>query len=80
LRYEFDKSMAAGTVALIGWLALVSLVVIIFAAAFLSLAGIGPTTAHRHLHRGAWEYADAHHGCRHNGGDQGWSFRGVSLS
>lgn len=29
LRYEFDKSMAAGTVALIGWLALVSLVVII---------------------------------------------------
>ena len=27
LRYEFDKSMAAGAVALVGWLALISVVV-----------------------------------------------------
>ena len=30
LRYEFDKSMAAGPIALIGWLALLSLVIIAF--------------------------------------------------
>ena len=29
LRYQFDKSMAAGPIALIGWLAVISLVVIL---------------------------------------------------
>lgn len=36
LRYEFDKSMAGGAIALIGWLALISLIVIILAGLFLS--------------------------------------------
>ncbi len=35
LRYAFDKSMAGGSVALIGWLAVISLIVILIAAAFL---------------------------------------------
>ena len=33
LRYEFDKSMAAGPIALVGWLSLVTLAVILTAAA-----------------------------------------------
>ena len=41
LRYEFDKSMAAGPIALIGWLAVISLIVIILAATVLSLSEIG---------------------------------------
>ena len=28
LRYEFDKTMAKGAIALIGWLALISLIII----------------------------------------------------
>jgi len=42
LRYAFDKSMAGGTIALIGWLALVSLVLIAIAGAFLALTSISP--------------------------------------
>ncbi|WP_416796957.1 CASTOR/POLLUX-related putative ion channel [Ciceribacter azotifigens] len=80
LRYEFDKSMAAGTVALIGWLALVSLVVIIFAAAFLSLAGIGPDDGSPVTFiEAAWESLMRTMDAGTMGGDQGWSFRGVSL-
>ena len=37
LRYGFDKSMAAGPIALIGWLALLSLIVVIIAAFVVAL-------------------------------------------
>ncbi len=81
VRYEFDKSMAAGTVALIGWLALVSLVVIIVAAAFLSLAGIGPDDGSPVTFiEAAWESLMRTMDAGTMGGDQGWSFRGVSLA
>ena len=42
LRYEFDKSMAAGTIALIAWLGLVSLIIIAIAGAFLAATQIAP--------------------------------------
>src|SRR4051812_25275450 len=42
LRYQFDKSMAGGTIALIGWLALVSLAIIIVAGSFVAATGIAP--------------------------------------
>ena len=42
LRYEFDKTMAAGPIALIGWLAVVSLLIIIIAGALLAVTGITP--------------------------------------
>ena len=38
-RYMFDKSMSAGTIALIGWLALISLVIIAAASLVLVVAG-----------------------------------------
>lgn len=41
-RYEFDKSMAAGPIALIGWLTLVSLAVILLATIVLAATGIAP--------------------------------------
>ncbi|MDI6838743.1 MAG: hypothetical protein QMD99_23900, partial [Rhizobiaceae bacterium] len=80
LRYEFDKSMAAGAVALIGWLALVSLVVIIIAAAFLSLTGVGPDDGSPVTFiEAAWESLMRTMDAGAMGADQGWSFRGVSL-
>ena len=45
LRYQFDKSMAAGPIALIGWLAVISLVVIVIAGLFLAVTGIAPEGA-----------------------------------
>ena len=43
LRYAFDKSMAGGPIALIGWLALVSLAIILVAGVILAVLQIAPT-------------------------------------
>ena len=40
LRYAFDKSMAAGPIALIGWLGLVSLAIVLLAGLVLALLSI----------------------------------------
>jgi voltage-gated potassium channel Kch len=42
IRYEFDKTMAAGPIALIGWLGLISLAIITVAASVVSIFGIVP--------------------------------------
>ncbi len=80
LRYQFDKSMAAGPIALIGWLAVISLIVIIFAGLFLALSGIAPEGgAPVSFIEGAWESLMRTMDAGTMGGDAGWSFRGVSL-
>src|SRR3954447_23142302 len=42
LRYAFDKSLSRGTISLIGWLRLASLLIVIVATAILLLTGIAP--------------------------------------
>ncbi|HEY0406390.1 MAG TPA: hypothetical protein VGC89_11730 [Pyrinomonadaceae bacterium] len=42
LRYAFDKSLSGGTISLIGWLGLVSLLIVLIATAILLLTGIAP--------------------------------------
>ena len=42
IRYGFDKTMAAGPIALIGWLGLISLAIITLAASVVSIFGIVP--------------------------------------
>lgn len=80
LRYEFDKSMAGGSIALIGWLAVISLVVIIIAGAFLALTQIAPEGGQPvSFVEGAWESLMRTMDAGTMGGDLGWSFRGVSL-
>lgn len=80
LRYEFDKSMAAGPIALIGWLALVSLLVIVLAAGFLWITQIAPEGGQPvGFIEGAWESLMRTMDAGTMGGDVGWSFRGVSL-
>lgn len=80
LRYAFDKSMAGGAIALIGWLSLISLVVIILAGTVLSLTGIAPEGGEPvGFVEGAWEALMRTMDAGTMGGDMGWSFRGVSL-
>jgi ion channel POLLUX/CASTOR len=80
-RYTFDKTMAAGTIALIGWLAMITLVLIAFAAALVAIGGISPegdesmgfieafwASLLRTLDPGTM------------GDDQGWGFRLVMLA
>lgn len=42
LRYTFDKSLSGGTISLIGWLGLVSLLIVLAATAFLLFTGVVP--------------------------------------
>src|SRR5438874_2937978 len=42
LKYEFDNTMARGTPALIGWLAIVSLALILLISLVVALTGIAP--------------------------------------
>lgn len=81
LRYQFDRSMAAGPIALIGWLGVISLIVIILAGLFLAVTGIAPEGGERvSFIEGAWESLMRTMDAGTMGGDAGWSFRGVSLA
>jgi ion channel POLLUX/CASTOR len=81
LRYQFDKSMAAGPIALIGWLAVISLVVIVIAGLFLALTGIAQEGGEPvSFIEGAWESLMRTMDAGAMGGDVGWGFRGVSLA
>lgn len=78
LRYNFDKSMAAGPIALIGWLAIVSLAVIVLTAIVLVLVGIGPGPDEKlSFTEAAWQSLMRTLDAGTMGGDQGWSFRWV---
>lgn len=80
-RYLFDKSMSAGTVALIGWLAAMSLVIIIIASAFIVVLRIAPEgepAPHDFVETG-WESLMRTIDAGTLGGDQGWAYRLVML-
>ena len=85
LRYRFDTFMSRGTIALIGGLGLLSLVVIFTAALVISLAGIRPEGAEDSLSfsEAAWESLMRTMDAGTMGGDAGWGFRlimfGVTL-
>ena len=80
MRYQFDKSMAGGPIALIGWLALMSLAIIVVAGLFLALTGIAPEGGEPvSFIEGAWASLMRTMDAGAMGGDAGWSFRGVSL-
>lgn len=80
LRYAFDKSMAAGTIALIGWLGLVSLVIIAIAGAFLALTRIAPEDGEpMSFVEGTWASLMRTLDSGTMGGDNGWGFRIVML-
>lgn len=80
LRYGFDKSMAGGAMALIGWLALISLIVIMIAGAILAVTGIAPEGAESlGFVEGTWESLMRTFDAGTMGADQGWSFRIIML-
>ena len=81
LRYEFDKSMAAGPIALIGWLAVLSLIVIAIAAGVIALLRIAPEGSDPiSFGEAAWEALMRTLDSGTMGGDTGWGFRAVMLA
>ncbi|KQT55000.1 hypothetical protein ASG43_04200 [Aureimonas sp. Leaf454] len=80
LRYEFDKSMAAGPIALIGWLSIASLVIIVVAGAFIALTSVAPQGAEPlDFVEASWETLMRTMDAGTMGGDTGWPFRVVML-
>ena len=80
IRYGFDRSMAAGPIALIGWLALISGICILVAAAFLVLTGIRPPDSDKlSFGEASWESLMRAMDAGAVGGDNGWPFRAVML-
>ncbi len=80
LRYNFDRSMAAGPIAMIGWLALVSLGLILLAAVVVTLVGIKPEGSENlSFIEAAWESLMRTLDSGTMGGDAGWGFRIVML-
>ena len=80
LRYAFDTSMSAGPVALIGWLAILSLVVIVIAAILLvglQLAPEGQPAVD--FPEAMWESLMRSMDAGTVAGDTGWGFRIVGL-
>ncbi|MDB5614702.1 MAG: hypothetical protein JWQ22_2355 [Devosia sp.] len=80
LRYAFDTSMSAGPVALIGWLTLLSLVVIIIAAILLTGFQLAPEGQPAvDFPEAMWESLMRSMDAGTVGGDTGWGFRAVGL-
>jgi voltage-gated potassium channel Kch len=80
LRYEFDKSMAAGTIALIGWLGLVSLAIIAFAGVVVAVLSIAPAGSEPlGFVEGTWASLMRTLDSGTMGGDEGWGFRSIML-
>ncbi len=80
LRYQFDKSMAAGSVALIAWLGLLSLLIILAAAVLLVFTRIAPEGGEPlSLIDGLWAALMRTVDAGAVGGDNGWSFRAIML-
>jgi voltage-gated potassium channel Kch len=83
LQYFFDNFMSRGTAALIGGLALITLVVIAIAAAVISLGGVplAPegSSAPLSFFEAAWESLMRTFDAGTMGGDAGWGFRWVML-
>ncbi len=82
LRYWFDNYMSSGTLALIGGLGVISLAVILTAAAIISLGGtlLAPEgSAGMDFMEAAWESMMRTLDPGTMGGDSGWGFRWVML-
>src|SRR3954470_7531042 len=80
LRYAFDKSMAGGTIALIGWLGPVSLVLIAIDGAFLAFTNIAPEGEESmSFIEATWASLMRTLDSGTMGGDNGWGFRVVKL-
>jgi voltage-gated potassium channel Kch len=77
LRYRFENTLSKGAVAIIGWLALVSAIVVLVASLLLMLFGVAPDGAGPV--EGLWLSLMHALDTGTLAGDQGWGLRGVML-
>ncbi len=80
LRYKFDNTLSRGSIALIGWLGMISLVIILIAGLFLSITKISQTGQEPlNFWEAAWESLMRTLDAGTMGADEGWAFRIVMI-
>ncbi|HVJ63413.1 MAG TPA: hypothetical protein VM555_11975 [Tahibacter sp.] len=83
LRYRFENTLSKGAVAIIGWLALVSTVIVLIAALVLALFGVAQEPADPasrfDIGEGAWHSLMHALDSGNLAGDHGWLLRGLML-
>src|SRR5215210_1902577 len=81
LRYAFDRSLSGGTVSLIGWLGLGSMLIVLGASVVILVAGIAPDGDDPlNFGEGFWMSLMRTLDPGTMGGDKGWGFRVVMLA
>ena len=81
MRYRFDNTMSKGTIAVIGWLALLSFMLVVVAGGILFLTGIAPEgEGEVGLIEGVWQSLMRTLDPGTMGGDLGWGFRLVMFA
>lgn len=78
LRYLFDKTMAGGPVALIGWLALLTLITIVVASVVIAATRLGPDDG-MGFNEAMWQSLMRTMDPGAVAADEGWAFRLVTL-
>src|SRR5687768_12357630 len=83
LRYRFENTLSKGTIAIIGWLALISLSIVVLAAIVLALLGVGADPgdpgSRLGLVEGGWQSLMRALDPGTMSGDEGWTLRIMML-
>ncbi|HEX8516465.1 MAG TPA: potassium transporter TrkA [Bacteroidia bacterium] len=80
IRYSFENTLSKGTPAIIMWLAVVSVLIVVIAAALLTFTGIRqPDNEDLNFAEAAWQSLMHTMDSGTLGGDSGWSFRIIML-
>ncbi|HEX6186147.1 MAG TPA: TrkA C-terminal domain-containing protein [Pyrinomonadaceae bacterium] len=86
LRYAFDRSLSGGTISLIGWLALGSVLIVTAATAFILLTGVAPEAAEGQepqalgFAEAFWQSLMRSLDAGTVAGDSGWGYRALMLA
>lgn len=80
IRYRFENTLSAGTIALIGWLAVASVLIVLLAGAFIAFSGLRQAEGESlSFGEATWQSLMRALDSGAVGGDSGWAFRTVML-
>lgn len=80
IKYEFENTLSKGTIAIIGWLALLSILIVIVAGTIITLGQISQNPEEKlEFFEAAWQSLMHALDAGAVGADQGWTFRFVML-
>src|ERR1051326_691658 len=76
LRYRFENTLSKGTIAIIGWLAVISILIVIISAAFVAITGWADGES---FPEALWQSLMRTMDSGNVAGDNGWKLRAVML-